>query len=246
MEEYMYMSSDFIFAICLYGLKAVVSDYLKFKVDKPTVTPIKANIDKSTFCDMNKRVADYFIENDKTPSYVSSKYGNVQFQAHIYANAKILDFYKKNKVLPNYVSLNLDKNSKILTYLPKMPPEEVKLDYCETWSFSKEIKGETVMMWGVCGSSGSREIDWESPKYSTKTKALINEINKVTVTISGYKTITFKKPAKGWKFSGITSSSLYQTYSVKGNPNGKSFTMKCYDKNEKVINQNKAKIEYIP
>ena len=246
MEEYMYISSNFILDICLSGSKAIASDYIKFKVDKPTVTPIKANIDKSTFCDMNKRVADYFIKNNKAPSYVSSKYGNVQFQAHIYANAKILDFYKKNKVLPKYVSLNLDKNSKILTYLPKMPPEEAKLDYCETWSYSKEIKGETVMMWGVSGNSGSREMDWDSPKYSAKNKALVNEVNKVDVTISGYETITFKKPVKGWKFSGITDSSLYQTYSVKDNPNGKSFTMKCYDKKGKIIKQNKGKVEYIP
>jgi hypothetical protein len=243
--DYMYISSNFISDMCLYG-KANASVFMKMGVDTPKIIPIKANIDKATFCDMNKRVADYFNNKERAPSYVSSKYGNVQFQAHIYANAKILDFYKKNKALPNHVSLNLDKNSKILTYLPKMPPEEVKLNYSTTWSHSKKIKGETVMMWSIISNFGSRERDWESPKYVAPKRAVINEVNKVTVTISGYETMTFKKPVKGWKFSGIMGDSLYQTYSVKGNPDNKSFTMKCYDKNGKIIKQHKSKVEYIP
>jgi hypothetical protein len=125
-------------------------------------------------------------------------------------------------------------------------PVEAKLSYCETWSYSKEIKGETVMMWGVCSDIGSMAKNWDSPKYAAQNRAEVNKVNKVTVTIKGYKTKTFNKPLKGWKFSGITGSSLYKEFSVKGNPNGKSFNMKCYDKKGKVIKQHIGKVEYIP
>ena len=119
MEQYMYISSQFIPAEGVAGSKAVFIDFKKVKVDTPKITPIKANIDKTTFYDMNMRVANYFIKNNKAPSYVASKYGNVQYQAHIYANAKILNYYRVNKVMPNFVSLDIGKNSKILSYLPK-------------------------------------------------------------------------------------------------------------------------------
>jgi len=125
MEEYMYISSNMIAAESKSALKDFtpalkrVEDGKHVLVDKPVITPINANIDKNTFYDMNQRVANYFVNNNKAPSYVSSKYGNVQFQAHIYANSKILDFYKKNKVMPNYVSLNLTKNSELLNYMPE-------------------------------------------------------------------------------------------------------------------------------
>ena len=125
-------------------------------------------------------------------------------------------------------------------------PVDAKLSYCDTWSYSKEVKGETVMMCGVTSDIGDNAKNWDSPKYAAQKRAEVSKVNKVTVTIKGYKTKTFKKPVKGWKFSGITGSSLYKTFSVKGNPKGKSFTMKCYDKKGKVIKQNKGKVKYLP
>jgi len=119
MEQYMYISSNLLLAISIAGFNSVASVIKKVKVDTPKITPIKANIDKITFFDMNERVYRFFMENNKAPSYVSSKYGDVQYQAYIYSNSKILNYYRVHKVIPNYVSLNLSKNSRILTYLPK-------------------------------------------------------------------------------------------------------------------------------
>jgi len=119
MEQYIYINSKLIVGECIGGKKAVTTDFKKHNINKPKITPIKANIDKKTFYDMNGRVTNYMDKNGKAPSHVTSKYGDVQFQAHIYSNAKILDYYKKNKVMPNYVSLNLPKNSKLLNYMPK-------------------------------------------------------------------------------------------------------------------------------
>ena len=119
MEQYMFISSQLIAGEGIASNKAVASDFKKHNISKPKIIPIKANIDKITFYDMNLRVVDYMNNNGKAPAHVTSKYGDVQFQAHIYANAKILDYYKKNKIMPNYVSLNLSKNSKLLNYMPK-------------------------------------------------------------------------------------------------------------------------------
>jgi len=119
MEQYIFISSKLIFSESIGGSKAVTSDFKKHNISKPGITPIKANIDKQTFYTMNRNVVAYMDKNGKAPLYVASKYGNVQFQAHIYSNAKILDYYKKNKIMPNYVSLDLTKNSKLLNYLPK-------------------------------------------------------------------------------------------------------------------------------
>jgi len=119
MEQYMYISSNLLLAIRVAGSKSVASVINKVKVDKPKITPIKANIDKKTFFEMNEKVYQFFMKNNKAPSQVASKYGNVQYQAYIYSNSKILNYYRVHKSIPDYVSLNLAKNSKILTYLPK-------------------------------------------------------------------------------------------------------------------------------
>ena len=119
MEQYIYISSKLIIGEAIGGKKAVTTDFKKHNISKPKIIPIKADIDKKTFYDMDKRVTDYMDKNGKAPAYISSKYGDVQFQANIYSNTKILDYYKKNNVMPNYVSLNLSKTSKLLNYMPK-------------------------------------------------------------------------------------------------------------------------------
>jgi len=120
MEQYMFVSSDLVRIIREGGSHHDLGSWIeKFKVDKPKVQAIKADIDKKTYYDMNDRVYSFFMKNRKAPSSVSSKYGNVQYQAYIYSNAKILNYYRVHKIMPNYVSLNLAKNSKILNYLPK-------------------------------------------------------------------------------------------------------------------------------
>jgi hypothetical protein len=119
MEQYMYISSNVIAAESLGGLKDSTPDFKKVKVDKPKIIPINANIYKQGYYDMNRRVANFFTKNNKAPSTVGYCCGTVQYQAHIYANAKILDWYRKNGEMPNYVSLNLNKNSKLLTYIPR-------------------------------------------------------------------------------------------------------------------------------
>ncbi|MDR2967209.1 MAG: hypothetical protein LBU74_04610 [Methanobacteriaceae archaeon] len=125
-------------------------------------------------------------------------------------------------------------------------PVNAKLN-CETWSHSnKIINGKTKMTLGIASNIGSTAKNWDSPKYITQRKAELNKVNKITVTIKGYKTIIFKKPTKGWKLSGITDDSLYKSFSVKNNPNNKFCIIKCYDKKGKLIKQQKGKVQFNP
>ena len=250
MEEYLYISSRLIAAICKVGSKAIASDYKKVKVDTPKIIPIKANIDKNTYCDMNKRVADYIIKNDKAPSYVSSKYGNVQYQAHIYSNSKILSYYMYNNILPNYVSLNLDKNSKILTYLPNLSkaPEDAAINakfYCNVEVDSnKAVNNETKLsLYVLCNEDSHVMIE---VSVADRVK-LLNNIYKVDVEIEGYKPIIFKKPVEGWKLiNDKYNKEFKKSFTVQGKPENiawkKMCTVKLYDKNGKLLDTDKMKV----
>ena len=119
MEQYMYISSRLMIQVILDADSFITCDFKKHNIDKPKIIPIMDNIDKQTFYDMNKRVVNYMNKNEKAPLYVASKYGDVQFQAYIYANAKILNYYRNYGIMPNYVSLNLYKNNTLLNYMPK-------------------------------------------------------------------------------------------------------------------------------
>jgi len=218
MEQYMYISSNIIASYSIGSLKHNTPDFKKVTVDTPKIAPIKADIDKNTFYDMNRRVSVYFKENNKAPSYVSSKYGNVQFQAHIYANAKILDFYKKNKLMPNYVSLNLDKNSRILTYLPEyVIAKDVATIYsCIEINSFKSAKAETKLLLYVYAD-----------RYD-----ITDNIGKVVVEIEGYDPVSFKKPANRWEENVFSIL-------VKGKPEkivrDKNYSIQFYDKKGKLF-----------
>lgn len=125
MDHYLYMSSSIIASEGIGTLNRLTLEKdPKYYVnavkqsDKPVPRTIKADIDKKTFYDMAGRTSNYITKNKKAPSFVSSKYGDVQFQSTVYAWAKILDYYKKNKVMPNYVSLNVAKTSELANYVP--------------------------------------------------------------------------------------------------------------------------------
>jgi hypothetical protein len=231
----MYISSRFIIDICLHESKAEASDYdNEINVDTPKITPINADIDKSTYCDMNKRVVDYIINNNKAPSYVTSKYGNVQFQAHIYSNSKILNYYRDNDVLPNYVSLNLDKNNKILTYLPKfvMEPEDPKVGCGVGIKSLKSDNGKTKLDLYLY-SSGTRNYE-----------KVMNNVYKIVLEIEGYDPMTFKRPIEGWKidedFNKYKTQASFSIYfTVNGKPENldykKHYTVKLYDEENKLL-----------
>ena len=74
--------------------------------------------------------------------------------------------------------------------------------------------------------------------------------NKITVSIKGYRTITFKKPVKGWKQQKVLDAVYFDKYfKIKGDPkklnNKKDYTLKFYNKKGKLLKTKKDKL-YLP
>ena len=79
------------------------------------------------------------------------------------------------------------------------------------------------------------------------TKKELNNVNKITVSIKGYQTITFKKPAKGWKQQKVPDGAYFEKYfKIKGNPkkldNKKDYILKFYNKKGKLLKTEKGKL----
>ena len=66
---------------------------------------------------------------------------------------------------------------------------------------------------------------------SSDTKKELDNVNKITVSIKGYETITFKKHAKGWKQQKVPGAVYFEKYfKIEGNPKKLNNKDYCYDK----------------
>ena len=97
-------------------------------------------------------------------------------------------------------------------------------------------KGKAKVYLYVNSNIGSNAKDYDSANYVSKRKAELNNVNKVVVSIKGYTPKNFKKPSKGWK-TGKYGDQFEKIFSVKGNPLGKSYSIKLYNKNNKLLKQ---------
>ena len=111
-----------------------------------------------------------------------------------------------------------------------------------------EHKGKTEISFITSSDIGSDKKNWDSAKYVSKRKAELNKVNKIVVTINGYKPITYKKPVKGWK---IAKEGYYRDIiTIKGTEKtltGKDYYVKLYDKNNKLIkdkSKGKGKLDF--
>ena len=104
------------------------------------------------------------------------------------------------------------------------------------------INGKTKISWHVYSDIGYGTLKFNSANAVSKRKAELNKVNKVVDSIKGYETVTHKKPAKGWNIQN--NFAVYKVFSVKGNPNGKNYSIKFYDKRNKLIKSEKGKVTY--
>ena len=124
-----------------------------------------------------------------------------------------------------------------------LAPVNAKLDSnLETYSL-KEFNGKTNLILQVYSDIGMKNKDYYLSKYSSKRKTELNKVNKVNVKINGYKTVTFKKPIKGWK-SDYYAYSFDMSFLIKGkskNIANRDCSIEIYDKN-KLIKTKKGKV----
>jgi len=81
---------------------------------------------------------------------------------------------------------------------------------------------------------------------SMKAKAELGTVNKLVVTVEGYNTITFKKPANGWKLYKNYYHGITKTFNIVGKPknivNKKHYSIKVYNKNGKLIKTGQGRL----
>ena len=134
----------------------------------------------------------------------------------------------------------------VITIVGITTPAEAKLDSSVETATLKPVNGKTEIYIHFWSNTGDYNNDSNYEKYFIKRKAELNKVNKVTFAIKGYKTITIKKPKKGWNREDISVAYDGTTYTVphlvKGNPNGKIYSINFYDKKDKLI---EPKIGYV-
>ena len=80
---------------------------------------------------------------------------------------------------------------------------------------------------------------------SVKAKAELGNVNKVVVTVKGYKTMTFKKPVNGWKLYKRYYHGITKTFNIAGKPKNlvaKNYSIKVYNKNGKIIKAEQGRL----
>ncbi|MGL4669161.1 MAG: pseudomurein-binding repeat-containing protein, partial [Methanobacteriaceae archaeon] len=98
---------------------------VKYGIKNPTSpngVSISKSFTKSEYYSISKKITAYIENNNQCPNYVSSTYGNIQYQTAIYGLAKIGDYINKNKVLPSTLSLNIPISHSMNNYLPVFKP----------------------------------------------------------------------------------------------------------------------------
>lgn len=80
---------------------------------------INGKIYKKEYLRMSNNIVNFLDKYKKSPNYVKTSLGNLQFQSFVYMYVRCLDFHKSHKRLPNYVYINSNSQTKINKYLPK-------------------------------------------------------------------------------------------------------------------------------
>ena len=87
---------------------------------KPCGTKIKGRLDSKQYYTYAKNLMKYIEKNNRTPNYVNTKIGKMQYQTAVYGFNRILylSYYNKNK-MPSSLKLNIAKTHKMNKVIPK-------------------------------------------------------------------------------------------------------------------------------
>ncbi|KZX15403.1 pseudomurein-binding repeat-containing protein [Methanobrevibacter filiformis] len=119
MPEYLYLISRTISLKSSNSQNQVTVKYDTKNPTSPSGVSINKDLSKSTYNSLSKKVYDYIDSKNTAPNYVSSPYGNIQYQSILYGFIKIGNWYNQNgKKLPVYLTLNVKKTSDLNKNLP--------------------------------------------------------------------------------------------------------------------------------
>ena len=107
----------------------------------------------------------------------------------------------------------------------------------------KNVNGNSQLSLSVDSDIGMKSKKWYGAKSVSKRKAELNNIKKVVVEVKGKKKVTFKKPNKSWKIYKFDYS-FNKLFSVKGKVESKTYSIKLYNKKNKLIKNKKSKLKF--
>jgi len=134
----------------------------------------------------------------------------------------------------------------IIAIISVIAPVNAKLEPILELESMKTVNGKTKLYITVNSDVGNKNTKnfYSSANYVSKRKKELNNVNKITISIKGYKTVNIKRPVKGWK---TDKSGLFfdKTFLVKGKStkiDNKSYSIKIYNKKNKLIRNKKGKV----
>jgi len=115
-------------------------------------------------------------------------------------------------------------------------PVNAALNPHNLWADSNQTSvGKTILNVGITSDIGMKDKNVNSAKFISQRKAELNKVRKVVVQIQGFQSRIFIKPNKGWASGKYYSQFFIKRFTVKGDLNHKDYTIKIYNKNNKLI-----------
>ena len=108
----------------------------------------------------------------------------------------------------------------------------------------QQIKGRSTILIDVYSDIGFSNYNPNAPKYVKERKKEFSQVNTIVVNIKGYKAIILRKNTKAWNNANISNGVFTKSITIKGSPIGKNYSLRFYDKKNKLINYNKGRVTY--
>jgi len=115
-----------------------------------------------------------------------------------------------------------------------LAPVNAKLDTSVETDTKKTVNGKSEVRLVVFSNINNVKLN----------KAEFNKVNKIVLSIKGFKSKTFKKSAKGFYNDGSDGSYFYTTFAVKGKTFNKDYSVKLYNKKGNLIKNIKGKVSF--
>lgn len=126
-----------------------------------------------------------------------------------------------------------------------LAPVNAKL-YGDMSIVHKEPSNGKIKLYFYVGSDvGDNTKNTHSAKNNIARKKELNNVNKVVINIKGFKSVTVKKPAKGWRMGNEWNRFFERDYWIKGkfkNLVNKNYSLKMYNNKGKLLKNSKGRL----
>ncbi|MDI9624298.1 MAG: pseudomurein-binding repeat-containing protein [Methanothermobacter sp.] len=202
LDNYLYAAATTTINLNTNQKKTITTNNYQPPTNPPTYSAT-GTLTKTAYLQTAQNIKKYMETNKRSPNYVSTSIGKVNYQSLIYAYSRIINFYNTNERLPNSVTI---KSVKIST-IPSTP----QLSYNEISSMSNAITGYISQNGGIPSqiAVNNRIITLDDYLYAAVTTTInLNTNQKTSVPINNYKSPT--DPLKTTAIGTLTKTEYLQ------------------------------------